>query len=150
MGMKPEQLETAQFKREVAKLKAERPHSALGNLPPAAYAKSALLEFNGTGRCAIPRAPRSVSLHHGAIKAQMTAGLYSSAHETQGSGHPNTNPLLSLPIQGRIIVVAAGPSLSVRFRQIRARPSQTTASPVSFLNAVRTFFRTPKLPLALR
>jgi hypothetical protein len=83
MGMKPEQLETAQFKREVAKLKAERPHSALGNLPPAAYAKSALLEFNGTGRRAIPRAPRSVPLHHGAIKAQMTAGLYSSAHETR-------------------------------------------------------------------
>src|SRR5260221_13510756 len=45
-----------------------RPHRALGNLPPAAYAKLTAPQCNGTGRCATPRAPRPVPLHHRATK----------------------------------------------------------------------------------
>jgi Integrase core domain len=43
-----------------------KPHSALGNLPPAVYAKISAPEMQ---------------------RAQMKPGLYSSADETRGSGH---------------------------------------------------------------
>jgi putative transposase len=49
-----------------------RPHSALGNLPPAAYAE---ITAPGMKRC-----------HHRAIRAQIKQGLYSSADEAWGSG----------------------------------------------------------------
>ena len=54
-----------------------RPHSALGNLTPAAFAKLSAPACNGTGRCATSRAPRPVPLHHRANKAQMKPGLSS-------------------------------------------------------------------------
>src|SRR5216684_814488 len=38
------------------------------------------------GRCAIPRAPRPIPLHHRAIKAQINPGIYSSLDERRGSG----------------------------------------------------------------
>src|ERR1700704_2090425 len=41
---------------------------------------------NGTGRCAMSRAPRPVPLHHRATQAQMTQGLYLSLDERLGSG----------------------------------------------------------------
>ena len=46
-----------------------RPHRALGNLPTAdTMPNSAPPQCNGTGRCATPRAPRPVPLHHRATK----------------------------------------------------------------------------------
>src|SRR5262249_15602826 len=49
--------------------------------PPAA-----LPECNGTGRCAMLRAPRPVPLLRRAIKAQINPELYSSLDERWGSG----------------------------------------------------------------
>jgi len=54
-----------------------RPHSSLGNLPPATYAKLSASEMQRDGRCATSRASRPVPLHHRAINAQMKPGLYS-------------------------------------------------------------------------
>ena len=39
------------------------------------------------GRCATPRAPRPIPLHHRANKAQINPGLYPSLDERRGSGH---------------------------------------------------------------
>ena len=64
-----------------------RPHSSLGNLPPAAHARLALPRCNGTERCATSRASRPGPLHHRAIKAQMKQGLHSSPDEMRGSDH---------------------------------------------------------------
>ncbi len=49
---------------------------------------SAIPECNGTGRCATSGAPRPVPLHYRAHRAQMKPGLFLSADETRGSGHP--------------------------------------------------------------
>jgi hypothetical protein len=46
---------------------------------------SALPRCNGTGRCATPRAPRPIPLHHRAIKAQINPGLYPSLDERRES-----------------------------------------------------------------
>ena len=58
--------------------------SAICRQPPTP--KSAPPECNGTGRCAVSRAPRPVPLHHRATQAQMKSGLYSSLDERRGSG----------------------------------------------------------------
>ena len=63
-----------------------RPHSGLGNLAPSIYAGLALPRCNGMGRCALPRAPRPIPLHHRATKAQINPGLYPSLDERWGSG----------------------------------------------------------------
>ncbi len=47
---------------------------------------SALPKCDGTGRCAMSRAPRPVPLHHRANQAQMKPRLSSSLDETRGSG----------------------------------------------------------------
>ena len=62
-----------------------RPHSALGNLAPATYAKLKGY-WNEKGRDAALqlRAPRPIPLHHRANKAQMEHGLCSSLDENQG------------------------------------------------------------------
>src|SRR3977135_1781294 len=57
---------------------------------------------NGTGRCAMSRAPRPVPLHHRATQAQMTQGLYLSLDERLGSGHAEPPVLL----RGRVIFQA--------------------------------------------
>ena len=62
-----------------------RPHSALGNLPPADYAKLSAPGMQRDGALRSSRAPRPVPLHHRAIRAQMKPGLYSSLDETWGS-----------------------------------------------------------------
>ena len=54
----------------------------LPNTPTAAF-----LESNGTARCATPRAPRPILLHHRALRTQMTSGLSPSLDEPRGSGH---------------------------------------------------------------
>ena len=64
-----------------------RPHSGIGNLPPSTYAKLQRPTCNGTGRCAVSRAPRPVPLHHRATQAQMTKGFCPSLDELWGSGH---------------------------------------------------------------
>ena len=64
-----------------------RPHSALGNLPPAAYAEISAPGMQRDGALRYAGAPRPVPLHHRAIRAQMNPGLYSSADEARGSGH---------------------------------------------------------------
>jgi hypothetical protein len=69
-----------------------RPHSSIGNLPPATYASSQRPTCNGTGRCAMLRAPRPVPLHHRATQAQMTQGLYLSLDERWSSGQ-TTSPV---------------------------------------------------------
>jgi hypothetical protein len=38
------------------------------------------------GRCAMPRAPRPIPLHHQATKAQINLGLYPPLDEKRGSG----------------------------------------------------------------
>jgi hypothetical protein len=54
---------------------------------PPSLANSAFPECNGTGRCAMSRAPRPAPLHHRANKAQMKPGLSSLADEIRGSAH---------------------------------------------------------------
>jgi putative transposase len=48
---------------------------------------SALPRCNGMGRCAMPRAPRPIPLHHRATKAQINPRLYPSLDDRRGSGH---------------------------------------------------------------
>jgi hypothetical protein len=64
-----------------------RPHSSLGNLPPAHYAQLSAPTSHGTGRCAPSGATRPAPLPHRAEQAQMTNRLYSSLDEKRGSGH---------------------------------------------------------------
>lgn len=64
-----------------------RPHSAIGNLPPAIYAKlSDLRKQRDGGRLSASGAPRPIPLHHRANTAQMMVGLYSQLDERTGSG----------------------------------------------------------------
>ena len=60
-----------------------RPHSAIGNLPPAIYAKLSdpAMQRDGSLRCL--GAPRPVPLHHRACQAQMMFGLYIRLDEDQ-------------------------------------------------------------------
>lgn len=53
-----------------------RPHSAIGNVPPASTPNSANPRCNGTGCLSYHGAPRHVPLHHRANTAQMTFGIY--------------------------------------------------------------------------
>jgi hypothetical protein len=62
-----------------------RPHSALGNLPPAEYADRSGPEKQRSARCATSRAPRPIPLHHRASQAQMKSGFYPSLDEPRGS-----------------------------------------------------------------
>jgi hypothetical protein len=63
-------------------------HTALSAICRQPYLpNSAILECNGTGRCATSGAPRPVPLHHRANRAQMKPGLFLSADETRDSGH---------------------------------------------------------------
>ncbi len=64
-----------------------RPHSALGNLPPAVYAELSVpgMQRDGTLRYVEGSAP--VPLHHRANKAQINPGLSSSLDESWGSAH---------------------------------------------------------------
>ena len=77
-----------------------RPHSGLGNLTPAAYAKAALPKSNGTGRCAALRAPRPVPLLHRAKWAQINSGLYPSLDERRASGHGSNSPWRKSAVAG--------------------------------------------------
>ena len=63
-----------------------RPHSGLGNLSPAAYAKRSDPRTQRDGACATPRAPRPIPLLRRANKAQINPGLRSSLDESRGSG----------------------------------------------------------------
>jgi len=63
-----------------------RPHSSLGNLPPAHYAKLSARHRNGKGRCAQSGATRPAPLPHRAVQAQMTNRLYSSLDDKRGAG----------------------------------------------------------------
>ena len=65
-----------------------RPHSALGNLPPAVFAKLSDPGMQRDGTLRYIGAPRPVPLHYRANRAQMKPGLFQSADETRGSGHP--------------------------------------------------------------
>jgi putative transposase len=58
-----------------------RPHSGVGNLAPSIYAGLSAPKMQGRGRCATPRAPRPIPLHHRANKAQINPGLYPSLDE---------------------------------------------------------------------
>ena len=72
------------------RLQHHRPHSALGNLPPAVYAKLSApgMQRDGALRYAEGSAPRPVAPP--SQQAQMKPGLSSSPDETRGSGHrPN-------------------------------------------------------------
>jgi len=62
-----------------------RPHSSLGNVPPAVYADRHAVKPQQGRRFATPRAPRPAPLLHRASWAQMKIGLYSSGHESWGS-----------------------------------------------------------------
>ena len=59
-----------------------RPHSALGNIPPAAYAKLSDPAMQRDGTLRSLGAPRPVPLHHRARRAQMKNGLYSRLDES--------------------------------------------------------------------
>ena len=63
-----------------------RPHSAIGNLPPAIYAKLSDPAMQRGGSLRSLGAPRPAPLHHRAQQAQMTNGLYPSLDEKRGSG----------------------------------------------------------------
>jgi putative transposase len=65
-----------------------RPHSALGNLPPAVFAKLSDPGMQRDGTLRYIGAPRPVPLHYRANRAQMKPGLFRSADETRGSGQP--------------------------------------------------------------
>ena len=72
-----------------------RPHSRLGNLPPAEYAKLSACQMQRDEALSSWGAPRPVPLHHRANRAQMNSGLYPSLDERRGSDHyPPNNPRL--------------------------------------------------------
>ena len=62
-----------------------RPHSAIGNVPPADFAKLSDPQCNGAGRCAHSGASRPTPLHHRACMAQMRNGFYSALDDRRGS-----------------------------------------------------------------
>ncbi len=64
-----------------------RPHSSIGNVPPADFAMLGAPAINAAGRCAHLRASRPAPLLHRACKAQMRNGCYSGLDETRGSRH---------------------------------------------------------------
>ena len=70
-----------------------RPHSGLGNLTPAAYAKSSAPEEQRDGTLRCTRAPRPVPLLHRAKWAQMNSGLYPSLDERRGSDRSPASPM---------------------------------------------------------
>ena len=65
-----------------------RPHSSLGNLPPAHYAQlsAPASQRDGSLRAIGGYAPRPVAAHR-AKQAQMANRLYSSVDDKRGSGH---------------------------------------------------------------
>jgi putative transposase len=72
--------------------------SGIFHQPP--MQNSAPQQSNGTGRCAMSRAPRPVPLHHRANRAQMKRGLSSSVDDPWGSGQRCTQlyPTLQLAL----------------------------------------------------
>ena len=64
----------------------ERPHSALGNLTPIAYAARNASGPQQAGRCAQPGASRPGLLQHRTSQVQATNGTYSRLDETWGPG----------------------------------------------------------------
>jgi hypothetical protein len=64
-----------------------RPHSSLGNLPPAHDAKLSAPASQPDGCCAQPGATPPAPLPHRAEQAQMTNRLYSSLDDKRGAGH---------------------------------------------------------------
>ena len=74
-----------------------RPHSGIGNLPPADYATRSTRHRNGAGRCATPGAPRPAPLHHRASQAQLSNRPYLSLDDKRGSGQRGL-PEISHPL----------------------------------------------------
>jgi hypothetical protein len=62
-----------------------RPHSALGNLPPAIFAKLSVPGMQRDGALRYVEGSAPAPLHHRANKAQMKPGLSSLADEIRGS-----------------------------------------------------------------
>jgi hypothetical protein len=65
-----------------------RPHSAIGNLPPALYAQLSAPDKQRHERLSQTRVSRPMPLHHRAAKAQMTVRLYSTLDDDRGSDEP--------------------------------------------------------------
>jgi putative transposase len=65
-----------------------RPHSSLGNLPPAAYARRSSPASQRGGSLRAIGATRPAPLQHRACRVQMTLQLYLSLDQNRGSGHP--------------------------------------------------------------
>jgi len=63
-----------------------RPHSALGNMSPAIYARLSVPAMQRDGTLRSLGAPRPVPLHHRATRAQMRNGLCFRLDESSGSG----------------------------------------------------------------
>src|SRR5262249_38050703 len=69
---------------------------------PSPTPTSVLPKRNGTGLCAIWRAPRPIPLLRRARQAQINLGLCSSVDERRGSGQPSpkTQQIVTAPLGG--------------------------------------------------